>query len=302
MLGAEERRIADDRGHLRPCDLEGVALDDVGERDQREHGLDQAVPIGGELVPHPEHHSRDPDSELVDLDPVEVGERVPGSVHVGHLRAGSLIGIADAPTGGLLQGAELSVRDIEEVAATASRIENVEAAQIGKGSLRLVGCGRGSYAARPWLYDRRADDLHDVGLVCVVDSQLGAAVAQAAREDGAEDRRVDLPPVVAERLGVQLELRALQVHPGRVGEEASVGIGDSGVDAALRRRLGLVEGVEEEAELGRAGAVWVLDEPLDNALDRVFGQEPEALGEEAPDALQHEVAQHRRLRGAPVEE
>lgn len=126
-------------------------------------------------------------------------------------------------------------------------------------------------------------------------------VPDRALEQGPEDLRLDVPPAEQARAVEELQLIEEEVQASRMGEERPVRVRRAGVDAVGRPgRRGVVQVLEQAAELVRARPLRMLHELLDDAREPVPGNLAEVLGEHAPHRLQEEVPPVVRAALAPV--
>src|SRR5581483_11643205 len=135
----------------------------------------------------------------------------------------------------LLQPSKVPVRDVEEVARSAGRVEDDVRGEVTL-SLLDVGQGRaGSDSLAPAPDDRRADDLHDVRLGRVVGAERPDPLRpERTFQKRAEDRWLDELPVVRGGLPEQLELVELEVDDRGLREQPAIGVRNAGVHPVLR--------------------------------------------------------------------
>ncbi len=124
-----------------------------------------------------------------------------------------------------------------------------------------------------------------------------ALFAEAPFHERAEDRRVDFAPVESGRFDDERQLVWIEVHSRRGGEQSAVHVGRAVIEAAACGLVGGGEHREQMAKLCRRRPSRICDERLDNLFDRISSEQAEALGEEAPDQLEYEVADLADLIG-----
>jgi hypothetical protein len=146
-------------------------------------------------------------------------------------------------------------------------------------------------------HHHRLDDALDVVAPRVVGAELGAlAGVERALEEGAEDRRLDTPPVERGRRGQPAQLFPLQRHDVDRSEKAAVESGDplQVERAAVAHRF--QEGLHLSRELVRVPGAEVKELGED-----AFGQQADVFGKEAEEELDEEVRGTLRLDAAGVE-
>lgn len=206
-------RIPDDRVRSRPFHPQRVAHPDPREVGERQRRLRQAELVDRELVAHPQGHARKRDREPLDLDPLHVRERevqAQRTLIAQTLATAQLdLALVQAP----LKPAQFAVGDIKEVPGAAGRVEHHVVEEVVLRRDRLLVRGEVLDPVFPRLDDRRLNDLLDVRLVRVVGAEPPLLiVTEAALEQRAEDRRLDVLPLESSCGAQVLELLARQVH------------------------------------------------------------------------------------------
>lgn len=127
---AQERRVADDDVGVRPGREDRVRDGDPGQGDQWQRVLRLPVAVDHLPVPHPQGDPGDQHGDRLDVDAADVGKWVerPGLGGQGLAGAGCQVG--DALLELVLEAAQLSVGDVEEVAAAACWVEHDEGGEL----------------------------------------------------------------------------------------------------------------------------------------------------------------------------
>ena len=262
---------------------------------EREGGLGQIELLHGELMAHPQRHTRERDGEGVQLDPLHVLQREEGERGLrAPAQAGALTQLVLALPQALLEPPQLPIGDVEEVARSTGRIEDHVIHEVVARGDRLSMGGEILDPLAPGAHDRRLDDLLDVGGVRVVRRELPLrVVTEPLLEKRPEDLRVDLTPIEPAGDPQQAELLGVEVDVGRALEEPAVGVGHARVETVLGPwATRVVENLEEAAEVVGARARAVGEQLVDDPGEAVAGDLTEILSEHRPDALEQEVAQH----------
>ncbi len=292
VLGAVVGRIADDRVGARPRVAQRVLDDDAGEIGERERALVQAEFLDRQPVAHPQRDAGEGHGEALDLDAADVRQGEEQRQRLRGRLAGRPAQLGETVRQAALDPAQLAVGDVEEVAAPARGVQDDVAHQVRLGLRRLGGRLEVLDALPPRPHDRGLDDLLDLGLVGVVRADLPLAVVpERALEQVPEDLGLHLAPVLLAGGAENLELFPDEVQAGGAAEQRPVRVRRPRIHAVLGPlRGGIVEVLEEAAQVVRAGAVRVGDQPFEDPGEPVPRDLPEILGEHAPHRLQEEVA------------
>jgi hypothetical protein len=79
LLGSVIRRIPDDRVGVWPFDLQCVCPANCGQVGERQNRFVEPEFLNGQLVRHPQRYTRELDGEWLELESVDIRERVPRS-------------------------------------------------------------------------------------------------------------------------------------------------------------------------------------------------------------------------------
>ena len=270
----------------------------VLQRDARAVGVERRVElVVRQVVRHPHRHLGDARGELLDLHTVKL---IHGDAAQQH-RVDLLIRVQRLEAL-QLQPPDLAIRDYQEVAAPARRIEEGEARQ-----LRLIFQQR-RFTPRPprdqpvqlggqLVQEQRPDHLQDVRLGRVVRANLAALVGAHHRlEQAAEDRRAHPGPVVARRVEQHRPHRGVEHRrPQPPGEQRAVNVGKGvqlGAQAALALGLGRVEHVEQLVQRRSDIMALVGGVVVDQLEEDVFGLEDAGVvGEQAEQQADQQLLQ-----------
>lgn len=258
------------------------------------------MPLDGQCVTDPQHDAREAHGEVVGVDPEHVRERHAGQ-RVRDRTADGGVQRGDAIPQVGLEPAKGVVRDVEEVAASAGRIEDPERRELVQERDGLVGVVERVDPQATGRHDRRLDDLVDLALRGVVGTDLVTTLRVDARlQQATEDGRLDLRPVGGRGGQEEVDLRGLQIDPCRPVEQTAVGVGDrlehAGPPAVL-----VAQDREELADGVQVAERRVAMEPPQQRREGPVVEQAQVLGEHAPRHLEHEVA-CRRLRDPASEQ
>jgi hypothetical protein len=178
------------------------------------------------------------------------------------------------------------VGQVQEVPGATGGVEHPQREQLLLDLAQLGQGGRRLDAGLEGLHQRWPYHLHHVQLAGEVGAVgVSLVLAEALLEEGAEDRRAHLGPVVRHRQQQQLQLAAVQLQRRDLPVEAAVEVGRAGVPSARRYARGGHLPEQPEQQVVGAGA---LDGVGDRVAEQVARQQVDVLGEHRHHRLQHE--------------
>ncbi len=250
---------------------------------------------------HPQGDTRDEHGNALDIQAIHVGQRVVRERAARHRRT-SLLGERRHPVLQLkLETAQFAVRDIEEVATPAGRVEHTEGTQLIKQVSCFCRCLGRRDALPPRPHNRWRDDLHDVRLVRVVGAELVATfLTQHTLHEGTKNRGVDRAPVKFRSPTKVLEFASIHENGRRMFEKLTVHIPGALVTPLPIVVALLVEQRKQVADIARRIRLLLLQQCVNGVLQRVAVQHPQIFSEQAPHHLHREALDFVRWGSGPV--